>query len=82
MWQVNYIIANPGTYMYLNDQRLSTTSRLKANSTCPSVKNSTACDLTAADFSRPWNGGMLSKLAKYFRRLQDVAKYDDVLLCV
>ena len=82
MRQVNYIIANPGTYMYLDDQRLSTTSRLKANSTCPSVKNSTACGLTAADFSRPWNGGTLSKLAGCFCRLQDVAQYDDVWLCI
>ena len=81
MWQVNYIIANPGTYMYLDDQRLNTTSRLKANSTCPSVKNSTVCGLTAADFSRPWNGGMLSKLARSLCRLQDVARYDDVSLC-
>ena len=80
--QVNYIIANPGTYMYLDDQRLSTTSRLKANSTCPPIKNSTVCGLTAADFSRPWNGGMLSKLAGSLYRLQDVAKYDGVSFCI
>ena len=63
-WQVKYIIANPGTYMYLTNQRLSISSRLKANTTCPSADNSTVCGLTAADFSRPWDGGMLTPLCQ------------------
>ena len=74
MRQVNYIIANPGTYMYLDDRRLSTTSRLKANATCPSINDSTVCGLTAADFSRPWNGGMLSQLVRSLCRLQECCK--------
>lgn len=46
---VTYIMANPGTYLYRTDQRVSVSALSNLNSTCPPAMGTAACSLTAAD---------------------------------
>lgn len=57
---INYIFLNAGTYLYLSSERLSTQNLATANSTCPLGPGTTACNLTLADFTMPWDGGALT----------------------
>ncbi|RUS31901.1 hypothetical protein BC938DRAFT_476805 [Jimgerdemannia flammicorona] len=51
---VKYVVVNPGTYMYLDDKRLSHSAHHQLKYRCPALSGSSLCNFTASDFVGPY----------------------------